>query len=138
MNIHYRAPIRYEYKDAIPDEELAQRQAEHMRRLYQEEKRRKYIQELQDMNNRRHTDNFTPSQKSPIALNRYDNTFGSELSSISPKSPHHQQQQSRITAKALYNFQGQTARYVFIIVCQCQNIIDFHAIISISIQTSPF
>ncbi|VEN64503.1 unnamed protein product [Callosobruchus maculatus] len=25
-----------------------------------------------DMNSRRHTDNFTPSQKSPIPLNRYD------------------------------------------------------------------
>lgn len=44
------------------------------------------------MNSRRHTDNFTPSQKSPIALNRYD-SFG-----------------SRQIARALHNFVGQVAR----------------------------
>lgn len=59
MTIHYRSPVRSEAKEALSEEELARRQAEAMRRIYQEERRRKYLQELQDMHNRRHTDNFT-------------------------------------------------------------------------------
>jgi hypothetical protein len=51
--------VRSEAKDALSEEELARRQAEAMRRIYQEERRRKYLQELQDMHSRRHTDNFT-------------------------------------------------------------------------------
>lgn len=108
VNIHYKTPIRYEYKDLIPEDELAHRQAESMKKLYQEERRRKYLQELNDLNSRRHTDNFTPSQKSPIALNRYD-SFAADLS---PKSPI---LLPKTVAKALYNFQGQTARYFLLI-----------------------
>jgi len=93
VNIHYKTPVRYELKDPISDSELIHRQ-EQMKKLYQEERRRKYLQELQDLNNRRHTDNFTPSQKSPISLNRYDD-FGVEYTSY---------------ARALYNFQGQSSR----------------------------
>ncbi|XP_058460022.1 uncharacterized protein LOC131435823 isoform X2 [Malaya genurostris] len=103
VNIHYKTPIRYEYKEAIPDDELAYRQAEHMRRVYQEERRRKYMHELEDLQSRRHTDNFAPSQKSPIPLNRYDD-FDADLS---PKPPN---TLPRTIARALYNFQGQTAR----------------------------
>lgn len=107
VNIHYKAPVRYELKDPISDSELIHRQ-EQMKKLYQEERRRKYLQELQDLNNRRHTDNFTPSQKSPISLNRYDD-FGSIYDfAPSPKSPNY----SRIIGRALYNFQGQTSRCV--------------------------
>ncbi|XP_017465529.1 PREDICTED: uncharacterized protein LOC108358266 isoform X2 [Rhagoletis zephyria] len=104
VNIHFKTPIRHEYKQAMSDEELAQRQAEQMQKLYQEERRRKYLQELQDMNARRHTDNFTPTQKSPIPLNRYDD-FQSDLA---PKSPN--TITTRTAARALYNFQGQNAR----------------------------
>lgn len=104
VNIHYKVPVRYEYKQAIPDDELAYQQAEHMKKVYQEERRRKYLQELQDMSSRRHTDNFTPSQKSPIALNRYDD-FGLDLPTS--KSPVNL---PNIVAKALYSFQGQSAR----------------------------
>lgn len=103
VNIHYKTPVRYEIKDPISDAELFHRQ-EQIKKLYQEERRRKYLQELQDLNNRRHTDNFTPSQKSPISLNRYDD-FGSDYA---PKSSNF----SRVVARALYNFQGQTARFV--------------------------
>lgn len=103
VNIHYKTPIRYEYKEAIPDDELAYRQAEHMRRVYQEERRRKYMHELEDLQNRRHTDNFAPSQKSPIPLNRYDD-FDADL------SPKPANMLPRTIARALYNFQGQTAR----------------------------
>jgi hypothetical protein len=59
VTIHYRSPVRSEAKEALSEEELARRQAEAMRRIYQEERRRKYLQELQDMHSRRHTDNFT-------------------------------------------------------------------------------
>jgi len=72
INIHYRAPVRQEVKEAISEEELAKKQAEAMAKIYEEERRRKYQQELRDIASRRHTDNFIPSQKSPIPLNRYD------------------------------------------------------------------
>ncbi|KAL9701136.1 hypothetical protein quinque_004577 [Culex quinquefasciatus] len=103
VNIHYKTPIRYEYKEAIPDDELAYRQAEHMRRVYQEERRRKYMHELEDLQNRRHTDNFVPAQKSPIPVNRYED-FDADL------APKPNNVLPRTIARALYNFQGQTAR----------------------------
>ncbi|XP_037907741.1 sorbin and SH3 domain-containing protein 2 isoform X27 [Hermetia illucens] len=80
-----------------------------MKKLYQEERRRKYLQELEDMNNRRHTDNFIPSQKSPIPLNRYDD-FPTDVSPKSPASASSSSNFSRTIARALYNFQGQSAR----------------------------
>lgn len=49
------------------------------------------FQELQDMQSRRHQDNFTPSQKAVVPLNRYDEA-------------------DRVVARALYAFNGQTAR----------------------------
>uniref|UniRef100_A0A182MD97 SH3 domain-containing protein n=1 Tax=Anopheles culicifacies TaxID=139723 RepID=A0A182MD97_9DIPT len=104
VNIHYKTPVRFEYKEPIPDDELAYRQAEHMRRVYQEERRRKYINELEDMHSRRHMDNILPSQKSPIPLNRYDD-FAADLS-VKPQIV----QQPKTIARALYNFQGQSIR----------------------------
>lgn len=60
VTIHYRSPVRGLARDAaLSEEELARRQEEAMRRIYQEERRRKYLQELHDMESRRHTDNFT-------------------------------------------------------------------------------
>lgn len=108
VNIHYKVPIRYEYKREIPEDELARQQAEHMKKVYQEERRRKYLQELQDMNSRRHTDNFTPSQKSPIALNRYDD-FGYEVPAA--KSPVNL---PGTVGKALFSFQSQSVRWVLV------------------------
>ncbi|KAH8272859.1 hypothetical protein KR018_005766 [Drosophila ironensis] len=102
VNIHFKTPIRHEQRQNIPEEELAIRQAEHMQKLYQEERRRKYLQELQDMNSRRHTDNFTPSQKSPIALNRYDD-FPTDVTLKSLVGP-------KTVARALFNFQGQSSK----------------------------
>uniref|UniRef100_A0A1A9US85 SH3 domain-containing protein n=1 Tax=Glossina austeni TaxID=7395 RepID=A0A1A9US85_GLOAU len=106
VSIYFKTPVCQEPRSPITDEELAARQAEYMQKLYQEERRRKYLQELQDMNARRHTDNFTPSQKSPIALNRYDD-FPADLA---PKSPLKQDLQTKAVARALYNFQGQNPR----------------------------
>ncbi|KAH8291459.1 hypothetical protein KR054_011863 [Drosophila jambulina] len=102
VNIHFKTPIRHEQRQNVPEEELAIRQAEHMQKLYQEERRRKYLQELQDMNSRRHTDNFTPSQKSPIALNRYDD-FPTDVTLKSLVGP-------KTVARALFNFQGQSSK----------------------------
>ncbi|XP_025833982.1 sorbin and SH3 domain-containing protein 1-like [Agrilus planipennis] len=106
VTIHYKTPVVQEIKDHLSEEELARRQAAHMRQVYEEERRKKYLQQLQDMNSRRHTDNFVPSQKSPIPLNRYDD-FPLEVPKISPRprSP-----EPRLVARALYNFVGQTAR----------------------------
>ncbi|XP_037947815.1 sorbin and SH3 domain-containing protein 1 isoform X7 [Teleopsis dalmanni] len=104
VNIHFKTPVRHEFKQSLSEDELAIRQAEHMQKLYQEERRRKYLQELQDMNSRRHTDNFTPTQKSPISLNRYDD-FQSDLAPKPPSTAY-----MKAVAKALYNFQGQGAR----------------------------
>ncbi|GLV41195.1 CAP [Carabus blaptoides fortunei] len=107
VTIHYRSPVRHEIKEVLSEEELARRQAEAMRRIYQEERRRKYLQELQDMNSRRHTDNFIPSQKSPIPLNRYDD-FVDDLSlKVKPRD---RSPEPRLVARALYNFVGQSSR----------------------------
>ncbi|XP_014370951.2 uncharacterized protein LOC106720719 isoform X5 [Papilio machaon] len=91
VNIHYRCPVRREPLPLVPERELARHQAEHMKRLYRDQKRHKYLQELQDMQNRRHQDNFMPSQKTVVPLNRYDEA-------------------EKLVAKALYAFNGQTPR----------------------------
>jgi hypothetical protein len=62
VTIHYRSPIRNlqtPQQQDIDEEELRQRQAEHMRRVYEQERRRKYMVELEDLESRRHMDNFT-------------------------------------------------------------------------------
>ncbi|XP_011305683.1 uncharacterized protein CAP isoform X2 [Fopius arisanus] len=107
VTIHYRSPVRTEAKEILSEEELARRSAENMRRVYQEERRRKYLQELHDIDSRRHTDNFTPSQKSPIPLNRYDDFL--DDSSYRSRSQE-QTPEPRVVARALYNFVGQTSR----------------------------
>ncbi|XP_038220079.1 uncharacterized protein LOC119838284 [Zerene cesonia] len=108
VNIHYRCPVRHDPLPLVPERELARQQAEHMKQLYREQRRNKYLQEndyhdidiqafdasikeLQDMQSRRHQDNFMPSQKTVVPLNRYDET-------------------DRVIARALYTFNGQTSR----------------------------
>lgn len=44
VTIHYRTPVRQEIKEALSEDELQRRQAEHMKKIYQEERRRKYLQ----------------------------------------------------------------------------------------------
>ncbi|KAJ0178827.1 hypothetical protein K1T71_005602 [Dendrolimus kikuchii] len=89
VNIHYKCPVRHDPLPLVPERELARQQAEHMKRLYREQRRNKYLQELQDMQNRRHQDNFTPSQKTVVPLNRYDEA-------------------DKVIARAVYAFNGQT------------------------------
>ncbi|KAK9707815.1 Variant SH3 domain [Popillia japonica] len=115
VTIHYRTPVRQEIKESLSEDELQRRQAEHMKKIYQEERRRKYLQELQDMNSRRHADNFIPSQKSPIPLNRTprheQSTYDDIMDDYSPKlKPRPRSPEPRLVAKALYNFVGQSAR----------------------------
>ncbi|KAK9874664.1 hypothetical protein WA026_005486 [Henosepilachna vigintioctopunctata] len=108
VTIHYKTPVRQEIKDYYSEDELAHRQQEAIKKIYQEERRRKYLQELQDMHNRRHTDNFISSQKSPIALNRYDDfddLVSTPQTKTRPRSP-----EPRLVARALYNFVGMTPR----------------------------
>ncbi|KAJ8921541.1 hypothetical protein NQ315_003161, partial [Exocentrus adspersus] len=113
VTIHYKTPIRQEVKEYFSEDELAYRQAEAMKKIYQEERRKKYLQvskslqELQDMNSRRHTDNFIPSQKSPISLNRYDDFDDLAAPTAKPRS---RSPEPRLVARAIYNFVGQTAR----------------------------
>ena len=63
VTINYRRPIRNlqssNMQQDIDEEDLKQLQAEHMRRVYEQERRRKYLQELEDIESRRHMDNFT-------------------------------------------------------------------------------
>lgn len=104
VNIHYRTPVRIEQKESIPEEELARRQEEHMKKVYENERRKKYLAELEDIERRRHTDNFTPLQKSPIPLNRYDDE--SSLGTMrGARTPDLKQ-----VARALFNFSAQNKR----------------------------
>ncbi|XP_021944289.1 sorbin and SH3 domain-containing protein 1 isoform X3 [Folsomia candida] len=72
VNIHYRLPVRIEEKEYVGEEELRKRQQQAMRAFYEEQRKQKYMKEIEDMERRRHSDNFVPSQKSPIPLNRYE------------------------------------------------------------------
>ncbi|KAK6644871.1 hypothetical protein RUM43_001144 [Polyplax serrata] len=108
VTIHYKSPVRSEAKAMLSEDELARRQAESMKRIYKEERRRKYLQELQDMNSRRHTDNFTPSQKSPIPLNRYDD-FPLDCNQYYPKTKDHSIDPV-LVARGLYDFVGKRPR----------------------------
>ncbi|XP_063619381.1 uncharacterized protein LOC134792116 isoform X9 [Cydia splendana] len=44
VNIHYRCPVRHDPLPLVPERELARQQAEHMKRLYREQRRHKYLQ----------------------------------------------------------------------------------------------
>lgn len=59
VNIHYKTPVRVEHKEYIEEGELARRQAEALRRIYQQQRRNKYLAELNDIHSRRHQDYFT-------------------------------------------------------------------------------
>ncbi|XP_043196836.1 uncharacterized protein LOC122367622 isoform X6 [Amphibalanus amphitrite] len=66
--------------------------------LLEEERRRRHLQERNDIERRRHGDNFTPSQKSPIPLNRYDNLFD-DVTIRSSRGG-----EARLAARALHGF----------------------------------
>lgn len=110
VNIHYKTPVCFEYKAAVPELELAEQQARYMRRLYADERHRKYLQELQDQTDRRHADYYAGSQsKSPVALNRYDD-YGAGTAVAPTNGMRETFTPPRIITRALYNFQGLTPR----------------------------
>lgn len=102
----------------MPELELAEQQAKYMRKLYADERHRKYLQELQDQSNRRHADYYTTgSPKSPaVALDRYDDFGGGgggggASSSVAGRNGVRETfTPPRIITRALYNFQGLTPR----------------------------
>jgi len=51
--------VRLEEKKYVSEDELRARQIASMKRFYEEQRQRKYLQEIYDMENRRHMDNFT-------------------------------------------------------------------------------
>ncbi|XP_076318176.1 uncharacterized protein LOC143229560 isoform X3 [Tachypleus tridentatus] len=104
VNIHYRSPVRNLEKGYIEEEELRHIQEDAMRKFYEEEKYKKQLQQLEEMEKRRHSDNFTPSQKSPIPLNRYEDPFGSPTTLL-PKTF-----EPRNVARVLYNFTAHSAK----------------------------
>ena len=56
VNIHYRTPVRLEEKTWIPEHQLRMQQETVLRKIYQEERQKKYLQELRDLEMRRHQD----------------------------------------------------------------------------------
>ncbi|XP_054717228.1 sorbin and SH3 domain-containing protein 1-like isoform X2 [Uloborus diversus] len=109
VNIHYRSPIRHLEKEYIEEEDLRKRQEDAMRKFYEEERQKKIQQEMAEIEMRRHSDFFTPSQKSPIPLNRYDNPFDSNYNRLAPTG-HHRGPPPKTMARALYPFVAKTTR----------------------------
>lgn len=58
VNIHYPAPVRIEEKEYVSEDELRRRQQQAMKLLYEERRKQKFMKELEDMESRRHSDNF--------------------------------------------------------------------------------
>jgi hypothetical protein len=49
VNIHYPAPIRIEEKEFVAEDELRKRQQRAMKIFYEEQRKQKYMREIQDM-----------------------------------------------------------------------------------------
>ncbi|XP_067672537.1 sorbin and SH3 domain-containing protein 1-like isoform X5 [Haliotis asinina] len=85
-----------------------------LEQLYDEERQRKIRQEAADMEARKHSDFFTPSQKSPIPLDRYsEESLGGGPTTIpSPSVPPERRRGFQIQGKGkvLYNFTAQNPR----------------------------
>jgi len=114
VNIHYRAPIRAEVRDPVPEEELKRRQEEQMRQFYLNIEQRKEEQMREDRLARMHHDTLLPNQKSPVPLNRYADVNGHQEvvtpSAGTPNSTLRSNQGYKMVTRALYNFQPQNHR----------------------------
>lgn len=106
VNIHYRTPVRTEEKEYIEEEELRRRQEAAMRKFYEEEFHKKQQRQSAELEMRRHNDYLLPSQKSPIPLDRYENSFEPTVSrTYRPSEP-------KTLAKVLYNFFAQSPKEI--------------------------
>lgn len=104
MNIHYRTPVRTEEKELVEEQELRRRQEAAMRKFYEEELHKKQQRQSAELEMRRHNDYLLPSQKSPIPLDRYENSFEPTVSTTyRPSEP-------KTLAKVLYNFFAQSPK----------------------------
>lgn len=106
VNIHYQTPVRTEEKEYIDEEELRRRQEAAMRKFYEDEFHKKQQRQSAELEMRRHNDNLLPSQKSPIPLDRYENSFEPTVSrTYRPSEP-------KTLAKVLYNFFAQSPKEI--------------------------
>ncbi|XP_077506556.1 uncharacterized protein LOC144115866 isoform X7 [Amblyomma americanum] len=106
VNIHYRTPVRTEEKEYVEEEELRRRQEAAMRKFYEEEYHKKQQRQSAELEMRRHNDYLLPSQKSPIPLDRYENSFEPTVSrTYRPSEP-------KTLAKVLYNFFAQSPKEI--------------------------
>lgn len=87
------------------EEEEAYRK-KRLEQLYEEERRRKILKEQADLEARKHSDFFTPSQKSPIPADRFEDV--SVGYNVPPERRRGFQIQGK--AKAMYNFTAQNPR----------------------------
>lgn len=90
------------------DQQTAVRKME-LNRIIAEERRKKLQEESRDMQSRRHSDFFMPSQKSPIPLDRYEENTNGRSSSVLPWKKN-VISKVRGKARALYNFKAQNDR----------------------------
>ncbi|XP_070384575.1 vinexin-like isoform X4 [Dermacentor albipictus] len=106
VNIHYQTPVCTEEKEYIDEEELRRRQEAAMRKFYEDEFHKKQQRQSAELEMRRHNDNLLPSQKSPIPLDRYENSFEPTVSrTYRPSEP-------KTLAKVLYNFFAQSPKEI--------------------------
>lgn len=106
VNIHYRTPVRTEEKELVEEQELRRRQEAAMRKFYEEELHKKQQRQSAELEMRRHNDYLLPSQKSPIPLDRYENSFEPTVSTTyRPSEP-------KTLAKVLYNFFAQSPKEI--------------------------
>ncbi|KAL3218904.1 hypothetical protein MRX96_031267 [Rhipicephalus microplus] len=106
VNIHYQTPVCTEEKEYIDEEELRRRQEAAMRKFYEDEFHKKQQRRSAELEMRRHNDNLLPSQKSPIPLDRYENSFEPTVSrTYRPTEP-------KTLAKVLYNFFAQSPKEI--------------------------
>ncbi|XP_013416797.1 uncharacterized protein LOC106178234 isoform X2 [Lingula anatina] len=82
-------------------DEADERRRIRVQQITEEEKKKKAIQEQLDAQARRHSDYFTPAQKSPIPTDRFDRYQGKNMK----KKP-----EIHGKARALYNFSAQSPR----------------------------
>ncbi|XP_022240919.1 vinexin-like [Limulus polyphemus] len=103
MNRHKVSPHKFQNDSERQSYKLAKTSFEEneLKKHQERERHPKYVAELEM---RKHNDNFTSSQKSPIPLDRYDNLFDASFTPPSKTS------ETRSMARVLYNFTAQKPR----------------------------
>jgi hypothetical protein len=58
VNIHYPTPVTLDLKDPIEENELRLKQQLAMKKFYEEQRKTKYLKEVEDLQRRRHQDHL--------------------------------------------------------------------------------